>query len=67
MKLYMSHTSPFARKVRMTTRLTGLADQVEEICTTFESAELRERNPLGKIPALEASDITLFDSALICE
>lgn len=67
MKLYMSHTSPFARKVRMATRVTGLADQVEEVTTTFESDELRALNPLGKIPALITDEITLFDSGLICE
>lgn len=67
MKLFMSHTSPFARKVRMFLRVSGLLEHTEEVATTFESDDLRQLNPLGKIPALVDAELTLFDSPLICE
>lgn len=67
MKLFYSITSPFARKVHMLLRVTGLIERTELVSTTFESEELRKLNPLGKIPALVDGDTTLFDSALICE
>ena len=67
MKLFYSTTSPFARKVNMLLHYTGLIDQTELVLTNFESEELRELNPLGKIPALVAGQTRLFDSPLICE
>ena len=67
MRLYYSHTSPFARKVVALLHVTGLTDRCELALTTFESDELRRLNPLGKIPALEDGSVVLFDSTLICE
>lgn len=67
MKFFYSPASPFARKVHMTLLLSGLMDQCEKISTNFESAELREQNPLGKIPALVDGNTKLFESQIICE
>ena len=67
MRLYYSHTSPFARKVIALLYVSGLIDRCELALTTFESEELRALNPLGKIPALENGSEILFDSTLICE
>jgi glutathione S-transferase len=70
MKLYYSHTSPFARKVRALVREKGaLARVTEEAIAAMEDpAALHEANPLGKIPALVLNDgSSYFDSPLICE
>ncbi|MFT7559162.1 MAG: glutathione S-transferase [Flavobacteriales bacterium] len=67
MELFWSSTSPFARKVSMFLKCSGLEDQCDITATTFESDDLRQQNPLGKIPALSDDDINLFDSSLICE
>jgi len=67
MKLFYSTTSPFARKVNMLLHYTGLIEQTELLATSFESEELREFNPLGKLPALVDGATRLFDSPLICE
>lgn len=72
MKLYMSVTSPYARKVRIFARETGLAARIEEIPASVSPVAPDERvsraNPLGKVPALLLDDgSALFDSAVICE
>ncbi len=69
MKLYMSPTSPFARKARIIVRELDLTRLVEEIpVSPTTSEELRKINPLGKIPVLVLDDgSTLIDSPVICE
>jgi glutathione S-transferase len=71
MKLLSSPASPYARKVRLTARIKGLADRIEEVATATnepENAELRKVNPLSKIPALITDDgLMVYDSAVICE
>ena len=70
MKLYCSHTSPFARKVRVLIREKGASARVSEetISAMEDPAALHEANPLGKVPALIMPDGTsYFDSPLICE
>jgi glutathione S-transferase len=67
MNIYTSPTSPFARKVRIFAQVTQ-EPQINWVLTKpLESPQLREINPLGKIPALESDAIILFDSTLICE
>lgn len=69
MKLYMSGTSPYVRKVRVMAREKGLKDGIEEVlCNPFDDpAELSAVNPLGRVPALSLDDGTgLYDSPLIC-
>lgn len=70
MKLYCSHTSPFARKVRVLIREKGaLARVTEEVSAAMEDpAALHGANPLGKVPALILADgSSYFDSPLICD
>jgi len=72
MKLYANKASPFARKVRVLVRETGLAGRVEEAETVVSPIAANETlardNPLVKIPALVTdSGETLFDSRVICE
>jgi glutathione S-transferase len=54
MKLFISSTSVFARKVRIVVREKGLVDRVEEIARIpVEAApDLVAANPLSQIPAL---------------
>jgi len=71
-KLRVNKASPFARKVRILTRETGLAGRVEEIETTVSpvapNEDLARENPLVKIPALVTDNGEMFyDSAVICE
>jgi glutathione S-transferase len=71
MKLWHSPTSPFVRKVLVTAHELGRIDEIDKIdvATTIidSDAELRKRNPLGKMPALELGDgRVLFDSRVIC-
>lgn len=72
MRLWHNPASPFARKVRIVARETGLAARVEEIAVMVNpiqpNLDLARENPLVKIPALSAPDIgTLYDSPVICE
>jgi glutathione S-transferase len=72
MKLYTSPMSPYARKVRVVARETGLAARIEEIPVTVSpvkaNAEVGRANPLAKLPTLVLDDGTaLFDSPVICE
>jgi glutathione S-transferase len=69
-KLYFSPTSPFVRKVHILAIETGLVEQIDLITDHpfAEDSTVRERNPLGKVPALVLeSGETLFDSPVICE
>jgi len=70
MKLIMSPTSPYVRKVRVMIRETNLTDVIEEVevATTAYAPDSTavSANPLGKIPALVRTDgPTLYDSRVI--
>jgi len=68
MKLYYSHTSPYARKCRIALELCGLKNKTKLLLTDpLNDDTYRETNPLGKVPALVDNTLTLFDSPLICE
>ena len=72
MRLWYNRASPFARKVRIIARETGVASRIEEIEITVSpvdvNSELAAHNPLVKIPALQTDDGTvLYDSSVICE
>ncbi len=70
MKLYISNTSPYARKCRALILEKGLEGRVEivEAAPLEDPAELQALNPLGKVPALERErGPALMDSPLICE
>jgi len=68
MKLICSPISPYARKVMILARLSGIA--LEECLPDKDGTNgyVAGDNPLGKIPALEwQSGQYLFDSPVICE
>jgi glutathione S-transferase len=71
MRLYHSPTSPFVRKVMVLLHEAGATDRVTLVPvmgTPLDPGTLPvDRNPLGKIPALERDDgPTLYDSRVIC-
>jgi glutathione S-transferase len=68
MKFITSPLSPYARKVMILARLSGIS--LEEISAKKDGANgyMAGDNPLGKIPALEwQPGQYLFDSPVICE
>ncbi len=70
MQLYISPTSPYARKARIVVLEKGLADEVRIIPINpwEDPSELRAVNPLGQVPVLVTDDQTvLFDSRVICQ
>lgn len=67
MLIHTSLTSPFARKVRIFAEITQEPGITWVVTKPLQTPGLRLLNPLGKIPALESSEIALFDSSLICE
>lgn len=70
MQLFVSPTSPYARKARVVIREHGLEAEVEEIEASplDDPPALRAANPLGKVPALVVGDgRVLADSKLITE
>ena len=72
MKLYFTPASPYARKVRVNALELALNERIELLPVTLSPvsphAQLREHNPLGKIPTLLTdSGEALYDSPVICE
>ena len=70
MKLYVSPTSPYARKCRALIIEKSLENRIQVIETKplDDPDELQALNPLGKVPALERErGPALLDSPLICE
>lgn len=70
MKLLMSPSSPYVRKVRVMIREANLMDAVEEIEVTTSplatDAAVAAANPTGRIPALLRTDgPAIFDSRVI--
>lgn len=72
MRLWFNPASPFARKVRIVARETGMDGGMEEMSIMVNPVkphpDLAKENPLVKIPALTTpNDGTLYDSDVICE
>jgi glutathione S-transferase len=71
MRLWLNPASPFARKVRIVARETGLDGRIEEVSVMVSPVkphpDLARENPLVKIPALTTGDGALYDSPVICE
>lgn len=70
MRLLGSPTSPFVRKVRVLIHEAGLEGDVvfDQIAPQDRANDLREHNPLGKVPAFVSGEgVSLFDSSLICD
>lgn len=69
-RLYMTATSPFARKCRIVVLERGLADQVEEVDARVRTPanEVLDHSPLGRVPTLTGPDgLMLTDSTIIAE
>jgi glutathione S-transferase len=71
MRLYHAPASPFVRKVMILLHEAGATDRVTLIPAAGNPLDPGtmplDRNPLGKIPALERDDgPTLYDSRVIC-
>ena len=69
MKFFTSPSSPFGRKVKIAAHVLGLYDELVEfpVNTLDPESGICDVNPLGKIPALEDNDLTLYDSRVIME
>lgn len=71
MKLAYSPASPYVRKVMVLLHETGQLDDVELVegsgTPLAPNAQTVQKNPIGKIPALERPDgPSLYDSRVIC-
>ena len=69
-RLYMTPTSPFARKCRVVLRERGLEDAIEEFDARLRTPEneVLAVSPLGKAPTLAGPDgLILEDSTIISE
>ncbi len=69
MQLYISPTSPYARKAWMVVLEKGLKDDVEIISINpwGSPPELTSKNPLSQVPVLVIGpDQALYDSRVIC-
>jgi glutathione S-transferase len=71
MKLYYSPTSPYVRKVTVTSIEKGLDGKIERIpmgaSPIKRDPALTSKNPLGKVPCLiDDEGRALFDSPVIC-
>lgn len=70
MILRSSPTSPFGRKVKMAAHIVGVIDHIKIVNADTLSAEddLRQQNPLGKIPTLILDNgKVLYDSRVIVD
>src|SRR5690554_2489632 len=69
-RLRTSAASPFGRKVRLAVAAIGMTDQLEVIAadTSDPHDDVRQQNPLGKVPVLLLNDgRAIFDSHVIVD
>lgn len=68
MKLFASHNSPYARKVRIVLEETGLPYELVIDRPSEPNSKVADFNPLGKVPVLVRDDgTTIYDSPVIVE
>ena len=68
MKLYASHTSPYARKVRVVMAEKKIDYQLVEEDVWSPESKIGQYNPLGKVPCLVMEDgSAIYDSRVIVE
>jgi len=68
MRLYVTPTSPYARKVRIALIEKGLPCDIEQVDLRDPEHAAKEQNPLGKVPVLVANDGTaIYDSTVILQ
>lgn len=65
--LHGTSGSPYVRKVQLVLALKGLSFEQTQQMPFTKDLEFQKISPLGKIPALQDGEITLCDSAVICE
>lgn len=67
MKLYISAASSYSRKIRVMLIEKGVAHDVETV-NLWEANDLKQTNPVGKVPALRLDDgRVLINSPLIAD
>ncbi|KAA2314941.1 glutathione S-transferase [Pseudooceanicola sediminis] len=69
LELRSTKTSPYGRKARIAALVLGLADGIAErpADTRDPGDDLRQQNPLGKMPCLIVEGQALYDSRVILE
>ncbi|TGM81012.1 glutathione S-transferase family protein [Leptospira bouyouniensis] len=67
MKLYGSITSPYVRRIRFLCLELGIPFEMVDTLTEAGQKELREKNPLWKVPYLESGDLKIWDSHTISD
>lgn len=69
MILRTSMPSPFGRMVKIAADVLGLSDELTVVAadTNDPNDNLRQQNPLGKIPALLVGDDVLYDTRVILD
>ena len=67
MKLYGGLASPYVARVVLFARLKGLALVPEMPAGGIKTPEYLARNPMGKMPVLEADGAVVPESEVICE
>jgi glutathione S-transferase len=67
MKLFGGLASPYVARVVLFARLKGLALEPEMPAGGIKSPEYLARNPMGKMPVLEADGTVIPESEVICE
>jgi glutathione S-transferase len=68
MRLLVSPTSPYVRKVMIVAAELGLSLETETVNPWSEDSPVVKHNPLGKIPALVVDAQTvIYDSSVICD
>lgn len=67
MKLYGSITSPFVRRIRFICSEMGIPFTLVDTMTEAGQKELRDKNPLWKVPYVEIDDVKIWDSHTIID
>jgi len=67
MKLYGSITSPFVRRLRFVCNELDVKFDFVDTATDAGQAEMRSKNPIWKVPCVEADGQILWDSHTIIE
>ncbi|EOQ97880.1 glutathione S-transferase, N-terminal domain protein [Leptospira wolbachii serovar Codice str. CDC] len=67
MKLYGSITSPFVRRIRFLCLELGIPFTMVDTMTEAGQKELRDKNPLWKVPYAEIDDVKIWDSHTIID
>ncbi len=69
MILRTSMPSPFGRMVKIAVDVLGMSDELTVVAadTNDPNDNLRQQNPLGKIPALLVGDDVLYDTRVILD